>query len=239
MSKRMKPQQLTIYGTEEDFYQPMKPSKNYCQIVRENMEYYSPKSTDLQGLLAVIIGAKASPELCAKLASIGIKDLSTMTKSEFCDFGVGPVSASQLVAAFGIARKVIQDSGNEQRITIYSPQDAADILIPKLRHLQQEHFVCLFLNTKNQVIGESTIFVGTLNSSVVHPREVFKEAIKRSSAGIICAHNHPSSDTSASREDIDVTKRLVEAGKITGIDVLDHLIIGGSRYISLKEKGYI
>ena len=109
----------------------------------------------------------------------------------------------------------------------------------EMRHLSQEHFLCLFLNTKNRVIDKKCIFVGSLNSSVVHPREVFREAIRRSSAGVICVHNHPSGDPTPSREDIHVTERLVEAGQIVGIELLDHIIIGDHRYYSMKEKGII
>jgi len=100
-------------------------------------------------------------------------------------------------------------------------------------------YICLYLNTKNQVLQKRTVFIGSLNASIVHPREVFKEALKRSAASIICMHNHPSGDPTPSREDIEVTKRLAECGKLIGIDVLDHIIIGEQKYVSLKEKGYL
>lgn len=105
--------------------------------------------------------------------------------------------------------------------------------------MQKEHFVCLFLNTKNHVIGQETLSMGSLNASIVHPREVFRAAIKCSSASIICAHNHPSGDPTPSPEDISLTARLLQAGEIIGIDVLDHLIIGDSSFVSLKEKGHM
>ncbi|HDR6242880.1 TPA: DNA repair protein RadC [Bacillus cereus] len=101
------------------------------------------------------------------------------------------------------------------------------------------NFICLYLNTKNQVIHRQTIFIGSLNTSIVHPREVFKEAFRRAAASIICLHNHPSGDPTPSREDIAVTKRLVECGQIIGIEVLDHIIIGDHKFVSLKEKGHI
>ncbi|WP_252098381.1 RadC family protein, partial [Bacillus thuringiensis] len=101
------------------------------------------------------------------------------------------------------------------------------------------NFICLYLNTKNQVIHRQTIFIGSLNTSIVHPREVFKEAFRRAAASIICLHNHPSGDPTPSREDIEVTKRLVECGQIIGIEVLDHIIIGDHKFVSLKEKGHI
>jgi DNA repair protein RadC len=125
----------------------------------------------------------------------------------------------------------------EERFTVRSPQDAADLMMDELQHLAQEHFVCLFLNTKNQVIGKDTIFIGSLNASIVHPREVFRRAIQRASAAVICLHNHPSGDPSPSAEDRNVTKRLQEAGKLLGIDVLDHIIIGEQSFYSMKENG--
>lgn len=106
-----------------------------------------------------------------------------------------------------------------------------------LRYLQKEHFVCLFLNTKNHVLAQETLSIGSLNASIVHPREIFRAAIKRSSASIICAHNHPSGDPTPSPEDIQITERLVQAGELIGIEVLDHVIIGDKHYISLKEQG--
>ncbi|WP_411747969.1 RadC family protein, partial [Psychrobacillus psychrotolerans] len=97
----------------------------------------------------------------------------------------------------------------------------------------------LFLNVKNQILHKQTIFIGSLNASIVHPREIFREAVKRSAASIICAHNHPSGNPTPSTEDIDVTKRLFEAGQLMGIELLDHVIIGDHQFISLKEKGYM
>ena len=111
--------------------------------------------------------------------------------------------------------------------------------MPEMSSLQQEHFVVLFLNVKNQVLHKQTIFIGSLNSSIVHPREIFREAVKRSAASIICAHNHPSGNATPSPEDIEVTKRLQEAGYIIGIELVDHVIIGDHQFTSLKEKGYM
>jgi DNA repair protein RadC len=127
----------------------------------------------------------------------------------------------------------------DDRYVIRSPQDGANYVMEEMRFLSQEHFVCLYLNTKNQVLHKQTVFIGSLNASIVHPREVFKEAFKRSAASLICFHNHPSGDPSPSREDIEVTKRLSECGKILGIELLDHLIIGEQKFVSLKEKGYV
>ena len=108
-----------------------------------------------------------------------------------------------------------------------------------MSNFKQEVFKLILLNTKNIVIGTKDVFKGTLNSSIVHPREVFKEAIHRGSASIIVCHNHPSGDPSPSKEDINITLRLKECGNIMGIELLDHIIIGNNRYVSLKEKGII
>lgn len=152
--------------------------------------------------------------------------------------GIGPVKSLELQAAFELGRRQLGTIMG-RRPMIRLPRDVADLMMPEMAHLTQEHFICLFLNTKNLVIGKQTIFVGSLDASIVHPREVFKEAIKRSSASVICVHNHPSGDPTPSREDIAVTKTLAGAGELVGITLLDHLIIGDGKYISLKEEGYM
>ncbi|HWI47283.1 MAG TPA: DNA repair protein RadC, partial [Rummeliibacillus sp.] len=152
--------------------------------------------------------------------------------------GIGEAKAIQLLASIELGRRLHKKRADE-RFTIRSPQDAATFLMPDMSSLLQENFVTLFLNVKNQIIHQQTIFIGSLNASIVHPREIFREAVKRSAASIICAHNHPSGNPSPSPEDIDVTKRLQEAGLIIGIELLDHVIIGDHQFISLKEKGYM
>ena len=121
--------------------------------------------------------------------------------------------------------------------SIRSPRDIYQLSLD-LVPAKQEHFAVYFLNSKNHVIERKTIFIGTLNASVAHPREVFRAAIEHASASIICVHNHPSGDPTPSPEDIDMTKRLYEAGEIVGIDVLDHVIVSKNGYISLKEKRF-
>ena len=120
---------------------------------------------------------------------------------------------------------------------INCPQDAYNIAEGFLSGVDREHFIVMCLDTKNNVTALNTVSIGTLNSSLVHPREVFKAAILANSASVILVHNHPTGDPTPSREDREVTKRLCEAGKIMGIEVLDHIIIGDNRHISLKEQG--
>jgi DNA repair protein RadC len=169
----------------------------------------------------------------------GLRDLKSATLEEITSIkGIGYAKAIQVLTAVELGKRVANLSFSD-RYVIRSPEDGAKYMMNEMRFLSQEHFVCLYLNTKNQVIHKQTIFIGSLNASIVHPREVFKEALRRSAASIICLHNHPSGDPSPSREDIDVTKRLSECGKILGIDMLDHLIIGENKFVSLKEKGYL
>jgi DNA repair protein RadC len=184
---------------------------------------------------------ESSYELAQRLlAAFGdLRGLSQASHAELTKLkGIGQVKAIELHAAFELGRRIVS-TNRQQRTAVRLPRDVAELMIPEMGHLTQEHFVCLFLNTKNHVIGKQTIFVGSLDASIVHPREVFKEAIKRSSASVICLHNHPSGDPTPSREDIAITRTLREAGDLVGISLLDHIIIGDGRYVSLKEQGYL
>ena len=152
--------------------------------------------------------------------------------------GIGLYKAIVLKAAFELGIRM--HSGSiESQVKVNKPADVANYLMGELQHLPQEHFVALFLNSKNIIIKQKTIFKGTLNSSIIHPREIFCEAIKWSSHAIIVAHNHPSGDVTPSTEDIKTTQRLIECGEIIGIGLLDHIIIGHNSYLSLVENGYI
>ncbi|MGU3473124.1 RadC family protein [Paenibacillus sp. D51F] len=164
------------------------------------------------------------------LASLSEFELSAL-------FGLSEKQSFHLMAVFEMARRIGGVKPDEV-VIIRCPQDVRDT-VHDLKFLDKEHFICLFLNTKFRVIGRETISVGTLNASLVHPREVFKAAIRRGAASVVFAHNHPSSDPTPSPEDIQLTNRLVECGQILGIDVLDHVIIGGDNWVSLKERGLI
>jgi DNA repair protein RadC len=152
-------------------------------------------------------------------------------------YGLGPKKISQICALREISKR-LYELPSDKPYKISSPADVYNLLAPSLRFEQVEHFQILILDTKNNVRSLETISIGTLNSSVVHPREVFKPAIKKSACSIILVHNHPSTEPEPSHEDIVLTNRLVEAGKIMGIKVLDHIIIGNS-YFSFKEDGLI
>ena len=164
------------------------------------------------------------------------EELIDVTEQELLAIkGIGQTKARQILAALQLTQILSATIPAIEKIR--SPQDVYKLLEPDMRFLKKEHFVCLLLDTKNHVIAKETISIGTLNASLVHPREVFRPAIKRSSASIICIHNHPSGIPEPSQEDINITKRLVDAGAIIGIEVLDHVIIGNQKYISLKERG--
>ncbi|KMM37749.1 RadC family protein [Guptibacillus hwajinpoensis] len=212
---------------------------------RERLMKDGPETLSNQELLAIILRTGTKKESVLQLSYRiiqnfeGLKLLKDASIEELTSLnGVGTAKAVQLIAAMELGRRVSRLQ-LEERYTIRSPEDGANYVMEDMRFLSQEHFVCLYLNTKNQVLHRQTVFVGSLNASIVHPREVFREAFRRSAASLICFHNHPSGDPTPSREDIEVTKRLAECGKMLGIDMLDHIIIGDQKFISLKEKGYV
>lgn len=173
------------------------------------------------------------------LSQFDLRQLSAIDAPQIMKIhGIKSGKAAQIVACFELARRLEKfDSLSKHKIN--SPEDVYRRLYPTMRESKREHFVELCLDTKNQVIREDTISIGSLNANIVHPREVFRTALIASAAHIIVAHNHPSGDPTPSREDIDITKKLVETGKIMGIDVLDHVIIGDGRHFSMKEAGHI
>jgi len=169
----------------------------------------------------------------------GLRMLNEATVKELMNInGIGEAKAVEVLAAIELGKRVNQLQ-TPVRAAIHSPEAGAELVMDEMRFLSQEHFVCLYLNTKNQVLKRKTVFIGSLNASIVHPREVFKEAFRYSAASVICFHNHPSGDPNPSREDIAITQRLVECGQMLGIEVLDHIVIGDQKFISLKEKGYV
>ncbi|VVB86779.1 RadC-like JAB domain protein [uncultured archaeon] len=195
-------------------------------------------------LLAIILRTGSRKENVINLSQrilseYNLKQLSQTSLGQLMKIhGIKEGKASQIAACFEIARRL--ESFNEDvKPKINSPEDVYRRIYPRMREQKKESFIELCLDTKNQVIREETISTGSLNANIVHPREVFKTALAESAAHIIVAHNHPSGDPTPSREDIEITKKLVETGKIIGIDVLDHVIIGDGRHFSMKEAGHI
>jgi DNA repair protein RadC len=212
---------------------------------RERMIRFGAGSLSNTELVALLLRTGSAGESVMALAQRvlgktgGLKGLARVSLQELTKIhGVGPAKAIQLMAGIELGARISR-LHPEERFAIRSPEDAAMYVMDELRFEQQEHFVCLFLDTRLRVIDKKCVFKGSLNTSVVHPREIFHEAIRHSAAAVICVHNHPSGDPTPSKEDLEVTGRLVEAGAILGIDLLDHLIIGDCTYYSMKEKGLI
>lgn len=189
-------------------------------------------TTTSEGKLSAIdLGRK----LCSTFTS-----LDQVSKREVKELmhvkGIGKAKALQLAAAFEIGRR-IESTVSEPKPSITAPSDVARIYMPKMRDLKKEEFWIVLLNTANRIIGDFKISEGGLRSSIVEPRAVFQKAILENAAGIVCLHNHPSGNLEPSPQDIQVTKQLVESGKLMGIPVHDHLIIAGRGYTSLAERG--
>jgi len=163
------------------------------------------------------------------LAEAGIEELQAVK-------GVGPAKSAEVRAAFELGRRAACRPG-EWQPTVRTPEEAAGLVMEEMRYFDREHFWALVLNTKNRVLAVEKVSVGTLNSSGVHPRELFKNAIRRSAAAVILIHNHPSGDPTPSPQDVELTQRLFEAGEIVGIRVLDHIVIGDNKFTSLKLEG--
>jgi DNA repair protein RadC len=200
-------------------------------------------------LLAVVIRSGNRSETAVALAQRilalggderGIISLHDLSLEELrAARGVGMVKAVQIKAVMELSKRISSALAMNNRITIKSPEDISRLLMEDMRHLRKEVFKVILLNTKNHIIKHVNISMGSLNSSIVHPREVFSEAVRSGCSGLLLVHNHPSGDPEPSREDIETTERLANAGSILGIKVLDHIVIGDGRYISFKEQGLI
>jgi len=170
--------------------------------------------------------------------NLACKNISEILTAPMTIKGVGTKKADKLYVIKEVIRRIMEEAPNNNPV-IQGPEDVSKFFIPKLLHQTKEHFMLALLNTKNRIIASPTISIGSLSASVVHPREIFREAIKYPCAAIILIHNHPSGDPNPSREDIAVTERLVKAGKIMDIPILDHIIIAQQNYLSMKEKELI
>lgn len=231
-------QEVGQYGyTMKDLPEDMRPRERLVAVGAQGLS--SPE------LLAILLGTGTTGETALDLAAAilsrpgGLSYLALASCEDLISVkGVGFAKAAQIKAAVELGRRIAIASHGEQPL-IKSPDDVAVLLMEELRWLDREYFKVLSLNTKNRLLAVDTVSIGHLSGSLVHPREVFKNPIKRSAAAVILAHNHPSGDPAPSRDDTEVTKRLWEAGKLLGIDVLDHVIIGDNRHVSLKERGII
>ncbi len=212
---------------------------------RERLFREGPEGLTVIELLAILMGTGTNAMSAIDLAALlltksgGLLGLAESSVEELCLIkGLGPAKVAQLKAAIELGRRLSAEVAGPRQV-IKSPMDVYNLLKEKMRYCDREHFVAVFLNTKHYVITVETVSVGSLNSSLVHPRELFKNSIKRSAAALILAHNHPSGDPTPSVEDIEITRRLGEVGNIIGIQVLDHIVIGENTFISLKDQGII
>ena len=211
---------------------------------RERLQKFGISALSAQEILALILGRGVSGEsvmvtaqrLLSRFGSLkGIADASVEELSQIK--GIGLAKSAQIKAAFELANRLEGYAESGDKPIVKTPEDVVGLVRGRLRGKKKEYFLALLLDTRGHLIKVSEISVGSLDTSIVHPREAFKEAISASAASVIFVHNHPSGDPEASEDDIKLTKRLAEAGEIVGIDVLDHIIIGDKKYLSLKGKG--
>ncbi len=199
-------------------------------------------------LLAIILRMgsrdKSAIELAREiLLQFGnLREIEDATVAEFSQIkGIGSAKVAQLKAAFELGKRLMQTTGDgvAQNPSFKNSREVYEYYRPRFYGIKKEKFLCALLDTKNRVFKETIVSDGTLTATLVHPREVFRYAIKEAAASVLLLHNHPSGDPSPSKDDIHITKRLVETGKVVGITVLDHIIISDGKYLSLLEKGYI
>jgi DNA repair protein RadC len=211
---------------------------------RERLRAVGATGLSQRELLAILlrIGTRGRSALALADELLGkFGGLSGLARADLSDLqevpGIGPVKAVELKAALELGKRMILSAPDQQRPQIKSPADAAQLLMLEMGVLEQEEVRTLLLDTRNRVLASPMIYRGSLNTTSMRVAEVFKDAIRANSAGLIVAHNHPSGDPAPSAEDVRVTKTLVEAGKLLDIDVLDHIVISHNRYVSLKERG--
>lgn len=230
----------------------MKSSKNSFTIhdlpvaerPRERLQKFGADKMSVQELLALILGrgiAGESVTVTAQrlLSQFGnIKGISCASLEELTTVkGIGLAKAAQIMAAFELAKRMDSPQELDNKPQVKTPEEVFSLVKGSLKNKKREHFLALLLDTRSQLIKIAEISIGSLDSSIVHPREVFKEALSASAASVIFVHNHPSGNPEPSEDDIKLTKRLADAGEVMGVTVLDHVIIGNEKFLSLKREG--
>ena len=190
-------------------------------------------------LLAAIVGGPHQLEIAyALLARFGdVTGVAQASVQELAQvYGLGDARGAAVKAALEMGRRLLlADAGQAPQVR--SPADVAQLLMAEMGHLEQEHFRVLYLDTRNRLLGIETVYVSSLNASHIRVAEVFRDAVRRNCAAVIVAHNHPSGDPTPSPEDVEVTRQIVSAGDLLDVEVLDHLIVGRQRFVSLRERG--
>ncbi|OGN86980.1 MAG: hypothetical protein A2158_02270 [Chloroflexi bacterium RBG_13_46_14] len=211
---------------------------------RERLNKYGVEALSAQEILALILGRGISGESVTVtsqrlLSQFGnLRGIADATIEELSGIkGIGPAKASQIKAAFELANRLKDSPESDKKPVVKTPEDVVNLIQNKLKGKKKEHFLVLCLDTRGKLIKTSEVSVGSLDSSIVHPREVFKEALTASAASVIFVHNHPSGEPEPSEDDIKLTRRLADAGDILGIEVLDHVITGDNNFKSLKREG--
>jgi DNA repair protein RadC len=212
---------------------------------RERLQACGAEVLSVRELVAIVLGSgnrgRGAMDLADDLVSSleSVRDLAGASVEKISRVrGVGFARACRLKAAVELGRRVVKSTRGDLK-TVRCPGDAAGLVMEDMKNLDREHFRVILLDSKNSVIGIETVSIGTVNASLVHPREVLKPALEKSATCMILVHNHPTGNVSPSREDILLTRRFEKCGRIVGIEVVDHIIIGDGRYTSMKEGGYL
>jgi DNA repair protein RadC len=228
------------------------PTVRYIPMMRDMAEHDRPRERLVKvgaevlstaELLAIVLRSGLPGENVLRLAErllIQFDNLPGLARASITELteanGIGPAKAAEIKAALEIGRRLVA-TAPEERPRVSSPDDAFHLLKSEMMFLDQEHLRLILLDTRNRVLRTPTIYVGSLNTSVIRVGELFRAAIRENAAAFIVAHNHPSGDPSPSPEDINVTRQIVQAGKLLDVDVLDHIVIGRNRFVSLKQRG--
>lgn len=213
---------------------------------REKLLHDGPEGLSTVEVLAVLLGtgtrSKSVMDLAGEVLAMDPRGLRYLAECSPEDLkkvsGMGDAKVCMLMAALELGKR-LSCLPAEERVRIKCPEDIANLFLERLRYEKKEHFKCLLINSRGEILEEHEVSIGDLNSSASHPREVFSPAVRRSAGSVAFVHNHPSGDPSPSDADIDSTKRLVEAGDLLGIPVIDHIIIGDGTFTSMKGLGYI
>ncbi len=211
------------------------------RLINKGVEYLSNED-----LLAILLKTGTKDYSVKTLASNILKQIENINNLKDINLeslikikGIGKAKACEILAAIELGKRLNQKIDNLNQIKVYSSSSIYEYYQAKLGDKLQEYFYCVYLDTKNHIIKDKLLFIGTINESLIHPREIFKEAYLLSASSIICVHNHPSGNINPSNNDIIMTKQLIEVGKILGIKVLDHIIIGKDNYFSFNDNNLV